>query len=268
MDIVTAMNAVDIHRLSYAYGSVTALQDLSFSIAEGELCCIIGPNGSGKTTLLKVIAGIESTSPEAVRIFEKTHQDYSRKSMARMVAMVPQLVQEDFPFRVLETVLLGRTPHMGILGIEQESDYRIADQAMAFTGVDHLADRTLDQLSGGEQQRVSIARAICQEPRIILLDEPTAALDLAHQVRIMDLMEKLKIEKMVSVVMVSHDINLAAMYADRVLLLKDGRRVGLGAPGDVLKRNILEETYGCRLLIDKSPVGNVPRINLIPEKFS
>ena len=262
------MNAVDIQRLSHAYGSVSALQDLSVSIEKGELCCIIGPNGSGKTTLLKLIAGIETSPPDAVLIFGKSHRDYTRKALARRVAMVPQLVQEDFPFRVLETVLMGRTPHMGILGIEQERDYEIADQAMTFTGVAHLADRTLDQLSGGEQQRVSIARAICQEPRIILLDEPTAALDLAHQIRIMDLMEKLKVEKAVSVVMVSHDINLAAMYADRVLLLKGGRRVGLGPPEDVLRRDILEETYGCRLLIDKSPVGNVPRINLIPEKFS
>jgi len=262
------MNAVDIHRLSYAYGSVTALQDLSLSIAEGELCCIIGPNGSGKTTLLKLIAGIEASPPAAVRIFEKSHGDYTRKSLARRVAMVPQLVQEDFPFRVLETVMMGRTPHKGILGIETESDYEITDQAMTFTGVAHLADRTLDQLSGGEQQRVSITRAICQEPRIILLDEPTAALDLAHQIRIMDLMEKLKVEKAVSVIMVSHDINLAAMYADRVLLLKNGQRVGLGPPQDVLRRDILEEAYGCRLFIDQSPVGNVPRVNLIPEKFS
>jgi len=262
------MDAVKIHHLGYAYGSVPALQDQSFSIAEGELFCIIGPNGSGKTTLLKLIAGIEPSPPEAVRIYDKPHIEYSRKALARMVAMVPQLVQEDFPFRVLEIVLMGRTPHMGILGLEQDSDYRIADQAMAFTGVAHLADRTLDQLSGGEQQRVSIARAICQEPRIILLDEPTAALDLAHQIRIMDLMEKLKQEKAVSVVMVSHDINLAAMYSDRVLLLKDGVRVGLGPPAEVLRREILEETYGCRLLIDQSPVGNVPRVNLIPEKFS
>ncbi|CAB5154330.1 Vitamin B12 ABC transporter, ATPase component BtuD [Olavius algarvensis associated proteobacterium Delta 3] len=262
------MNAVDIHHLGYAYGSVPALQDLSFSVAEGELFCIIGPNGSGKTTLLKLIAGIKASPPEAVHIFGEAHRNYPRKALARMVAMVPQLVQEDFPFRVLETVLMGRTPHMGILGLEREIDYDIAAQAMAFTGVAHLAERTLDQLSGGEQQRVSIARAICQEPRVILLDEPTAALDLAHQIRIMDLMEKLKSEKAVSVVMVSHDINLAAMYADRVLLLKDGRRVGLGTPADVLGRELLEKTYGCRLLIDKSPVGNVPRVNLIPEKFS
>ena len=270
MDVDLDMNAVDITGLSYAYGNrnVQALLDLTVSVGAAEFFSIIGPNGSGKTTLLKLISGIEPAPPDTIRIFGKAHRDYSRKTLARRVAMVPQLVQEDFPFRVLETVLMGRTPHMGMLGLERKSDYDIAMQAMEFTGVAHLADRTLDHLSGGEQQRVSIARAICQEPKLILLDEPTAALDLAHQIRIMDLMEKLKREKAVSVVMVSHDINLAAMYADRILLLKGGRRIGLGLPTDVLTRQILEETYGCRLLIDQSPVGKIPRVNLIPEKFS
>ena len=138
--------------------------------------------------------------------------NYSRKEFARLVAFVPQGLPTDFPFTVEELVLMGRAPYNSMLGIETEEDYQVSKMAMAFTEVEHLAARKLDQLSGGEQQRVFIARAICQEPKILLLDEPTASLDLAHQARIMDLMEKLKAEKDMTVVMVSHDINLAAMY--------------------------------------------------------
>jgi iron complex transport system ATP-binding protein len=122
-------------------------------------------------------------------------------------------------------------------------------------------------LSGGECQRVFIARAICQEPKVMLLDEPTASLDLSHQVRIMDLMEKLKTEKQITIVMVSHDVNLAAMYGTRLLLLDKGRIVKLGSPGDVLSYQTLEKTYGCTLLVDESPLGGFPRVTLVPGKF-
>ena len=138
---------------------------------------------------------------------------------------------------------------------------------MIFTEVEHLAARKLDQLSGGEQQRVFIARAICQEPEILLLDEPTASLDLAHQVRIMDLMERLRIEKGITIVMVSHDINLAAMYGSQLLLLRDGQIVCMGAPEEIINFKTLEETYGCKLLVDESPLGGFPRITLVPGRY-
>jgi iron complex transport system ATP-binding protein len=143
----------------------------------------------------------------------------------------------------------------------------IAQQAMAFTEVAHLARRKLDQLSGGEQQRVLIARALCQQPQVILLDEPTASLDLSHQIRIMDLMEKLKTERGVTVVMVSHDVNLAAMYGDQLLLLKAGEIVCMGSPNAVLNFKTLEDTYGCKLLVDISPLGDLPRVTVVPHKF-
>ena len=138
---------------------------------------------------------------------------------------------------------------------------------MAFTEVEHLAARKLDQLSGGEQQRVFIARAICQEPKILLLDEPTASLDLAHQARIMDLMEKLKAEKDMTVVMVSHDINLAAMYGVKLLLLRDGQIVNMGPPQEILNFKTLEDTYDCKLLVDESPLGKLPRVTIVPQKY-
>jgi iron complex transport system ATP-binding protein len=154
-----------------------------------------------------------------------------------------------------------------VLGLASQNDLDIAQQAMQFTEVAHLARRKLDQLSGGEQQRVLIARALCQQPQVILLDEPTASLDLSHQIRIMDLMEKLKIEKGVTVVMVSHDVNLAAMYGDQLLLLKAGEIVCMGPPDAVLNFKTLEETYDCKLLVDKSPLGNLPRVTVVPNKF-
>jgi iron complex transport system ATP-binding protein len=138
---------------------------------------------------------------------------------------------------------------------------------MAFTGVEPLAERKMDQLSGGERQRVFIARAICQEPQIILLDEPTAALDLAHQVRVMDLMEKLREEKGLTIVMVSHDINLAAMYGNRLMLLKKGQIIKMGLPAEVLTFKTLEEAYECPLLVDESPWETFQRVTLVPKKF-
>jgi len=259
--------AIEIKGLGYSYGNSVVLKDLSFSVPKGEFFVIIGPNGSGKTTLMKVISGIMRPQNGQLEIFGRDIKTYSRKDLAKTIAFVPQMAQVDFPFSVMEVILLGRSPHLGVLGLEQERDLMIAEQAMSFTGVEYLASRNMDQLSGGEIQRVFIARAICQEPQIMLLDEPTASLDLAHQIRVMDLMERLKQEKRITVVIVSHDVNLAAMYGERLLLLKDGEMVSCGFPGEVLTYKTLEHTYGCRLLVDKSPVGKFPRVTLVPEKL-
>lgn len=259
-------NAFTVDGLRYAYGNRPVLDAVSFHIAAGDFFIIIGPNGSGKTTLLKLMVGLLSTGG-GIRLLEKPLGGYHRRELARRLAFVPQMVTEELPFTVREVVLMGRTPHMGLLGLEGPEDVAQAQAAMQFTGVDHLAHRKMDALSGGERQRVFVARAICQEPEIILLDEPTAALDLAHQARLMDLMERLKQERGVTVVMVSHDVNLAAMYADRLLLLKNGRIKALGPPGEVLTYERIEETYGCRVLVDESPLGRFPRITLVPDKY-
>ncbi|MBU1162845.1 MAG: heme ABC transporter ATP-binding protein [Proteobacteria bacterium] len=260
--------AIDIKNLSYSYGNGPVLKDISFSIQKGDFFIIIGPNGSGKTTLLKTISGIIKPQRGQLEILGQSIRSYTRKVLAKTIAFVPQMVQVDFPFTVSELVLMGRSPYLGLLGLEREKDIKIAEHAMAFTGVEHLARRRLDQLSGGERQRVFIARAICQDSEIILLDEPTASLDLAHQVRVMDLMERLKKEKSVTVIMVSHDVNLAAMYGDRLLLINKGKIVSMGRPDEVLTFQALEEAYGCTLLVDESPIGKFPRITLVPQKFS
>lgn len=259
--------AIDVKNLNYYYGDFPALKNITFSVATGNFFIIIGPNGSGKTTLLKVMAGILKSQADQLMILNRPINRYSRKALARTTAFVPQMIPVDFPFTVTEIVLMGRSPYLGILGLEQQKDLKIAKQALTFTGTEHLAHRKLDQLSGGEQQRVFVAKAICQEPEIILLDEPTASLDLAHQVRLMDLMEKLKNETGITVVMVSHDVNLAAMYGDRLLLLNKGEIVQIGNPKEVLTFQTLEQVYGCTLLVDENPLGKTPRITPVPGKY-
>jgi iron complex transport system ATP-binding protein len=259
-------SAIDIKNLSHSYDSLVVLNNLSFSIQKGDFFIIIGPNGSGKTTLLKIISGLVKLQQGDLKILDQSLQSYTRKALAKNIAYVPQMVSMDFPFSAMDLVLMGRSPHLGPLGLGQEKDVEIAKKAMAFTGVEHLGSRKLEQLSGGEQQRVFIARAICQAPEVILLDEPTASLDLAHQVRIMDMMEKLKNERNVTVVMVSHDVNLAAMYGENLLLLKEGGIVGMGRPEEVITYQALEKAYGCTILVDESPVGEYPRVTLVPQK--
>jgi len=259
--------AIKITNLSHSFGKRNVLRKLSFSVEKGDFFIIIGPNGSGKTTLMKLMARILKLRKGQIEILGLPSSSYTPKALARAVAFVPQRLPIDLPFTVGETVLLGRAPYQGTLGFESEEDQEIAKQAMKFTGVDRLAGARLGQLSGGEQQRVFIARAICQEPEIMLLDEPTASLDLAHQVKVMDLMENLKTEKSITVVMVSHDVNLAAMYSDQVLLIKDGEIVCIGSPSDVLSFPKLEETYGCKLLVDESPHGGFPRVTLVPGRY-
>lgn len=259
--------AISTKNLNHSYGDHLVLMNISFAVSKGEFFIIIGPNGSGKTTLMKLISGILKLQKGRLEILDRPIDGYSRKALAKTIAFVPQMVPVDFPFTVNEIVLMGRSPYLGMLGLEEEKDLKIAKQAIAFTGMEHLAHRQLDQLSGGEQQRVFIARAICQEPDIILLDEPTASLDLAHQTRVMDLMEKLKAQKGITVVMVSHDVNLAAMYSDQLLLLNNGQVVCQGSPDEVLTFKTLEETYGCTLLVDESPLGKIPRVTQVPRKF-
>lgn len=259
--------ALLVQDLSHAYGERSILNGVSFSVDEGEFFIVIGPNGSGKTTLIKAVSGAVKVLKGKVEILGHPLTGYSGKALARSIAVVPQSAPADIPFTVAEVVLMGRSPHLSLLGLERRKDQEIAHQAMSFTNVKHLAGRKLDELSSGERQRVLIARAICQQPRIIVLDEPTASLDPAHQVHIMDLLGRLRNEEGITVVMVSHDLNLAAMYADRLLLMKQGRVVSQGEPQEVLTCETLEKTYGCVLLVDENPLKKAPRVTLVPKSL-
>jgi iron complex transport system ATP-binding protein len=259
--------ALVVRDLNLSYGERAVLNGVSFSVCEGEFFIIIGPNGSGKTTLVKAVSGGVRPRKGEVTLMDRPLRNYSGKALARNIAVVPQAPPPDIPFTAAEVVLMGRSPHLSMFGLERRKDLEIAEQAMAFTNVAHLADRKLDELSAGERQRVLIARAICQQPRIMVLDEPTASLDPAHQVHIMDLLEKLGSDEGITVIMVSHDLNLAAMYADRLLLMKQGNVVSLGKPSEVLTFETLEKAYGCVLLVDENPLKKVPRVTLVPGKL-
>lgn len=260
-------SAIAVQNLSLAYDREEILHDVHFDVEKGEFFIIIGANGTGKTTLLKTLAGIMTGFQGRISVLGRNLQSYGRRQLSQHIAVVPQQAPEDFPFSVAETVLMGRSPHLGLVKLEKQEDYDIARQAMAFTDVTRFAGRRLDQLSGGERQRVIIARAICQQPQIILLDEPTASLDPAHQIRIMDLMDRLRRERGTTVVMVSHELNMAAMYGSRLLLLDNGRVNAVGLPGEVLTTKNLEASYGCRMAVDENPFRNVPRVMPVPEKF-
>jgi iron complex transport system ATP-binding protein len=260
------MIAVEAFDLCCAYQQVPVLDHVSLTMKKGECFIVIGPNGSGKTTLMQVLSGIRKPQAGKVTILGQPLEGYRRKALARRIALVPQNIPAEFPFTVFETVLQGRSPHTGPFGIEGPKDIEQARQAMAFTHVEHLGRRRMDQLSGGERQRVFIARAICQEPEILFLDEPTAALDLAYQIQVMDLLETLKEQKGTTIAMISHDINLAAMYGDRLLLLCQGKVMCQGRPDEVLTFPMLETAYGCVVLVDKNPLGGVPRVTPVPKK--
>jgi iron complex transport system ATP-binding protein len=261
------MYILDTKNISLTLPNKLILKDVSIKVSAGEFFVIIGPNGAGKTSLLKILSGLQKAQEGSVIIKGKNLSAYTRRDLSKILAIVPQQVEVGFPFTVAETVIMGRTPHLGILGMEDKNDFHIAAEAMAFTDVSHLQDRKLFQLSGGELQRVIIARAICQQPEIILLDEPTTALDPAHQLKIMDLMEKFRREHGTTVIMVSHDLNLASMYGDRLLLLKDGKEVKTGTPKNVLNKTLLEESYGCQMQVDESPLGQVARVTPVPDKY-
>lgn len=255
--------AISTSQLTCAYPHVSVLKGLDFYVKAGEFFIILGPNGSGKTTLIRSLAGLLPVSSGEIALMGRPLKQYSRKELSLQLAYVAQSSGDDGPFTIKELVLMGRAPYLGILGVEGVKDVAIANQAIAYTGLSQLSDRRIDSVSGGERQRAHISRAICQETGLILLDEPTAALDLAHQIRIMDLMAMLKKDRGTTVIMVSHDLNLAAMYADRMLLLVDGRVAASGTPEQVIDEATLSNAYGCEVVVDRSPAGNWPRVNLI-----
>jgi len=260
-------SAVRLQQVWVGYGQEAVLRDLSLEVPEGAFFIIIGPNSAGKTTLAKTLAGQLRPDRGKVEILGRPVGAYSRQALARRVAVVPQYTPVDIPFTVLEVVLMGRSPHLSLAGLETRRDLELAADAMAATQVSHLAKRRLNQLSGGEVQRVIIARAICQQPQIIILDEPTASLDLAHQVHVMDLLEHLQKSRGFTVIMISHDLNLAAMYADTLLLLAQGQVVAQGEPAQVLTYDRLEQTYGCVLLVGENPLMRRPQVTLVPGRM-
>ncbi len=257
-----------VEGVSCAYNARPVLSDVSFSVDRGDFVGLLGPNGSGKTTLLKVIDGVIPPERGRVLLEGEPVSRLRRDLLARRIAVVAQENRLTFPFTAMEVVLMGRFPHRGRSGFETGRDREICRSAMELTDTLPFAERSIDELSGGERQRVFIARALAQEPDLILFDEPTAFLDLRHQVRFFDLVSLLNESRGLTVVAVSHDINLASAYCKRLILLSGGRVYRQGNPRDVVTERAIEEVYGERVLVDTSPVGGAPRITLVGRKRS
>jgi iron complex transport system ATP-binding protein len=221
-----------------------ALRDVGLDIPRGSLTGLLGPNGCGKTTLLKLLSGILIPEAGAVTLDGRSLIDMPRKDIARRIAVVPQETHPAFDFSVMEMVLMGRHPHLGVFQLEGPDDFSVARDALAATGTLHLVDRRFMTLSGGEKQRVVIASALAQAPDLLLLDEPTASLDLGYQLDVASLLGRLNQERGVTMVLATHDLNLAASLCDSLVLLREGRVLAHGATGDVLTSAMVEQLYG------------------------
>lgn len=231
------------------------LSGLSFLIAPGEILGVIGPNSAGKTTLIRLLSRVLEPVAGEILFQGRPLQTLSRWELARQVAVVPQDAPMAFPYTVEQLVLMGRYPHAPARFFECPGDLAVARDAMAATGVLELASAVLDDLSGGERQRAVIARALAQEPRLLILDEPTAHLDLYYQAEVAGLLRRLNRERELTILLVSHDLNLAAELSDRLLLLAQGRIRAAGAPEQVLEESVLEAVYGCPVSVEKRGEG-------------
>jgi len=244
---------IEVRDLRFSYGHADVIINVSLQLAAGELLGVIGPNGSGKSTLLRLLSGVLAPRAGVVRVRGRSLREYSPREIANTIAVVPQETLVEFPFSVMEVVLMGRSPHLGSFAFEDDRDLQIARAAMTRAGVLELAARSIHELSGGERQRVVLARALAQETNILLLDEPGAFLDIRHEVELYDLLRDL-LDEGKSILTVLHDLNLAALYCDRVALMKGGQIVQLGAPRDVITRRNLVEVYETEVYVDVNDV--------------
>jgi iron complex transport system ATP-binding protein len=243
-------------------GADLVLDRVSLAVEDGDLVGILGPNGSGKTTLLSVLAGALVPQQGTVRLEDKLVSAWSRREIARRLAMVPQATHAPFDFTVLDIVLMGRFPHLGTFALEGPEDLVIARQALEATGTAAFETRGFNTLSGGEKQRVAIASALAQSPRLLLLDEPTASLDIGHQMEVQVLLERLNIDSGVTMVLSTHDLNLAATLCRRLILLKEGRVVAAGPTADVLTSQTVRTLYGVDADVDRHPRSG--RLTVVP----
>jgi iron complex transport system ATP-binding protein len=244
-------------RVSFAYRARAPLvvDDVSMGVAPGDLVGILGPNGSGKTTLLKMLSGTLAPSAGTIAFDQRPLTEWRRRDLARRIALVPQETHAPFDFTVLDIVLMGRFPHLGAFALEGPADLSIAQQALASTGTSAFEDRPFATLSGGEKQRVVIASALAQSPELLLLDEPTASLDLGHQLDVQLLLARLNRDRGVTMVLSTHDLNLAAGLCRDLILLRGGRVIAQGATEDVLTPESVRALYGVDADVTRHPIA-------------
>jgi iron complex transport system ATP-binding protein len=249
---------IEVIGASFSFGREPVLDGVSLRVDRGEIVGIVGPNGAGKTTLLRVATGALRPEAGSVLLNGTNALRRSAAARARVVARVSQNPTVPDGYTALEVVLMGRTPHLGLLQWEGERDLELAMAAMEATGTDGFADRRLDSLSGGEAQRVFVARALAQEPAALALDEPTTHLDLGYQISVMDSVARARRERRIGVLVAMHDVTLASQYCDRVLVLASGRIQAEGTPRDVLRPELLSTVFDASVTVIPHPVSGTP----------
>jgi len=257
---------LEISRLRGGYHKTEVVKGVSLAINYGDFMGIIGPNGSGKTTLFRLITRVIGSSSGTILLAGKETSSMDLKDFCRKVAFVGQETDVDFSFTVMETCLMGRIPHLKRLQFETRQDLRIAEEALALTDTLGLKNKRIDELSAGERQRVIIARALTQEPELMLLDEPTSHLDIGHQIQIMDLLKKLSRSKKLTISMVLHDLNLASAYCNRIVLLDRGAVYKEGVAEEVLTYQNIEAVYKTVVLVEKNRLTGKPNVLLVPKE--
>lgn len=259
--------SIEVKNLSYSVVDKDILKNITLSIDKGKFYSIIGPNGSGKTTLLKNISNSLDVKKDKVFIESKDILNYNYKDLAKTMSYVPQDNESNFDFKVWDIVLMGRYPYLRKFQQESEQDIEIAQNALKLTKTFHLKDKNIKFLSGGERQRVFIARALTQETGILILDEPISMLDMHHALEIMDTIKDLNSKVGITILTVLHDLNIAAEYSDKLILVDEGEIVALGTPEEVLTEENLEKVYKVKVSISKNPYTNKPHIIPIPNSY-
>jgi len=256
---------IEVERLSLAMNGRTVLDRIDCRLEEGGMYGIIGPNGAGKSTLLAILSGVLAYDSGSVRLRGKAVGSYERKSLARWLAVLQQEGLPSTSFTVREIVAMGRFPFQNWLGHEERDADALIDRVLKAHGLAALASRRLSELSGGERQRVALAKVMVQEPELIMLDEPTTYLDIGYQVQLLDTVRHWQLAEGKTVIAVLHDLNLAAQYCDRLLVLKDGRLEAAGSPQEVLTEAMIRDVYGTEPVVLPHPESGVPQVLLRPQ---
>jgi len=259
------MIGLEIKKVDFSYLDGLVLQDISLSIGAGEMVGLLGPNGSGKTTLVKLVSGVLKPREGEIMLDGSSLSRLHRRFIASRVAVVPQQFHIPFAFNVGEVVMLGRTPFIRAFAGETGADRDAVSTAMEVVGIGELAERRFDELSGGERQKVILAMALAQQPKLLLLDEPTVHLDITHQIEILELVRRLNAEQGITVLAAMHDLNLASLYFGRLVLLKEGRLLSDGTPAEVLTEDRIREVYSASVRVERHPVTGVPHIVVMPK---
>lgn len=254
---------LNVENIRAGYLDKDIIKDIKFSVKKGEFVGIIGPNGAGKSTLIRVLSRALKPFEGTVTYNERNIYNVSPNEVARSIAVVPQDTLIVFEFLVWDIIMMGRIPHIAKFKRETEKDLEVVRRCLDLTDTKELADRFINELSAGERQRAIIAKALAQEPSLLILDEPTSHLDISHQIEIFDLIKGLTVTDGLSVISVLHDLNLAAEYCDRLILMNEGRVFAQGTPEEVLNYKTIEEVYKTVVVVGRNPVSKRPYVFLV-----